>query len=222
MGKGDEVNCDENYYGEDYYDQEYYDDEYYDEEYYEEEYYDEEISDENENLGQNVNKDSEKHSKSKYVNESHNAQELMSAPVLHNDLTTEYAGQEEEFFIYRYGKATGYKLINPCMSENAVKYPNLAEVNDAKEQLSKYLKSKLTKQEDKKFLTLLSYEDMKQYTSNGENISDILKRKSETNVKKSVDCVDIADNDNSRKNTTDTESTQIIPGSKDIRNIFSI
>jgi len=294
--KGDEVNCDDNYYGEDYYDddyydedsydQEYYDDEYYDEEYYEEEYYDEEICDENENLGQNVNKDNEKHSKSKYVNESHNAQELMSAPVLHNDLNTEYAGQEEEFFIYRYGKATGYKLINPCMSENAVKYPNLAEVNDAKEQLSKYLKSKLTKQEDKKFLTLLSYEDMKQYTSNlekkkrnldindaseknpetvdkgckdlvkvvniikqyehdkwetsvhellnevqnsdisiptfldgminGKNISDILKSKSETNVKKSVDCLDIADNDNSRKNTTDTESTQIIPGSKDI------
>ena len=288
---GDEVNCDENYYGEDYYDEdyydeEYYDQEYYDEEYYDEEYYDEETYDENKDLGQNVNKDNEKHSKSKCVNESYNAQELMPAAVLHNDLNTEYAGQEEEFFIARYGKATGYKPINHCKSENAIKYPNLAEVNNAKEQLSKHLKSKLIKQEDKKFLTLLSYEEMKQYTTNlekkkrnldindaletnpekvdigskelvkaaniitqyehdkwetsvhellnqvqnsdisiptflegminGENISDILKSKSATILEKSVDCVDIADNDNSSKNTPDTESTQIIAGSKDI------
>ena len=282
----DEENCDENYYGEDYYDEDYYDEDYYDEDYYDEEYYDEETYDENKNLGQSLNKDYEKHSKNKYVNESHNSRELLSAAVLHNDLNTEYAGQEEEFFIDRYAKATGYKPINACMSENAIKYSNLAEVNNAKDLLSKYLKSKLRKQENKKFLTLLSYEEMKQYASNlekkkrdldindsfekntekddksykelvkaantitqyehdkwetsvhellnqvqnsdisiptfldgminGKNISDILVSKNETNLEKGIACVDIEDNDKSRKKTPDTESNKIIAGFKGI------
>ena len=280
----DEENCNENDYGEDYYDDDFYDEDYYDEEYYDEEYYDEETYDENDNLGQNVNEYYEKHSK--YVSESHNSRELMSAAVLHNDLNTEYAGQEEEFFIDRYAKATGYKPINPSMSENSMKYSNLAEVNNAKDQLSKHLKSKLTIQKDKKFLTLLSYEEMKQYASilekkkrnldindafeknkekvdkgceelvkaaniitqyehdkwetsvhellnqvqnsdisiptfldgmiNGEDISDILVSKNETNKEKGIACVNIADNDKSRKNTHNTESTKITAGFKGI------
>ena len=155
------------YDAEDYYE---YGDEY-DEEYYDEDYYDEDHYGENENYGEKVYKGGyENHEFDGKGTEPPFCADIKSEAVLFNDISAEYSGEEEQFLITQYSRATGYTPIESVRETGTVQdCLNQKNFIEAKELLFKYLKSESAKKTDHNPKKVYNYKEIEKFAAKIEN-----------------------------------------------------